>query len=219
MVAMDRHPYMASIREEPGTPGEFRITFVPRGLQHARGIGGAPGRIPRFVVWARRADGGFALDWGETPDDPGAARADLEREVPVRLRDRDIWIGRVTKLADQVESWSRELGWVTRRIDKRLEDSWVGNHVVPAVLMQKDTCRVLLEPVGQSVPGADGVVDLYLMPAYDDIASLYFYDGQWNLHYMRHDQPAVATVREAARENLSRDSLERVLEDMKAHAT
>jgi hypothetical protein len=29
--------------------------------------------------------------------------------------------------------------------------------------------RELLEPIGRPAPGIEGIVDLYLMPAYDDI--------------------------------------------------
>ena len=49
--------------------------------------------------------------------------------------------------------------------------------------MEKDTVEVALNPVSPLVPGAEGAVDLYLVPAYDDIASLYFESGQWVIHY------------------------------------
>jgi hypothetical protein len=84
--------------------------------------------------------------------------------------------------------------------------------------MQEDTCRILLEPVGRSAPGAEGVVDLYLMPAYDDIASLYYYEDRWNLHYAFTGSGAVAAVREAEALPLSKDALRRVLEEMRQHA-
>ena len=42
---------------------------------------------------------------------------------------------------------------------------------------------MLLDPVGYDMPGAEGAADLYLMPAYDPTASLYFEGGQWMLHY------------------------------------
>ncbi len=48
--------------------------------------------------------------------------------------------------------------------------------------VQRGTTRILLDPVARFVPRADGVVDLYLMPAYDDIASLYLVKGQWRVH-------------------------------------
>ena len=31
--------------------------------------------------------------------------------------------------------------------------------------------------------GAEGLVDLYMLPAYDDIAMLFFFDDRWHLHY------------------------------------
>ena len=48
--------------------------------------------------------------------------------------------------------------------------------------MQEGTVRIILEPIARSTPGAEGVVDLYLMPAYDDVATLFYEDG-WKLHY------------------------------------
>ena len=33
---------------------------------------------------------------------------------------------------------------------------------------------------------------MYLMPALDDIASLYFYEGRWNVHYQLPNSEAVA---------------------------
>ncbi|MDR3633853.1 MAG: hypothetical protein P4L84_08600 [Isosphaeraceae bacterium] len=142
------------------------------------------------------------------PERPAEESADL----------RDEWLGRLTTLVDQVEGWAKELGWFTRRIDKKLRDSEIGSYLAVALLMQKDTTPVLLEPVARSAPGADGVVDLYLMPTYDDIASLYYYGGEWNLHSLSHDQKAVATIREADSKPLSKDALNEVLEEMRQHA-
>ena len=63
------------------------------------------------------------------------------------------------------------------------------------------------------------MVDLYLMPAYDDIASLYYYQDRWNLHYMFHGTKPVATVRDAAATVFSKESLEKVLTEMRQNAT
>lgn len=218
MIEADRQRYMVGIRETNGSPGTFRVTVVLKGLQQARRADGEPRRMPEHVVTVRRAGNDLAFDWSGSPDDPGPSRPELESEVRTRLDDRQAWIDRVVKLVAQVDAWARELGWETRRIDKRLDDSWVGSHVVPALLMQKETFRVLLEPIGRSAPGADGVVDLYLMPAYDDIASLYHYDGRWHLHYMRPDGRVAANVREAESRPLTRAGLRDVLAEMLSHA-
>ena len=51
---------------------------------------------------------------------------------------------------------------------------------------------MLLDPVAYDVPGAEGVVDLYLMPTYDDQASLYFEQGNWMIHYAFPPDPTEA---------------------------
>lgn len=132
---------------------------------------------------------------------------------------RDEWLKRLHDLVACVEKWSREAGWSTRRIEKEIEDSRIGRYTAPALLMQEGVVRVLLDPVTRFAPGVDGVVDLYLMPAYDDIASLYYQDGNWQLHYMFPGTPSVATIREAESQPLSKDSLQEVLREMASNAT
>lgn len=48
--------------------------------------------------------------------------------------------------------------------------------------MERDAVEVVLNPVARFTPGADGAVDLYLSPAYDDIAGLYYESGRWVVH-------------------------------------
>ena len=194
------------------------FTFVPKGLQQDRGAGGPPKRVPQFVVAVRQESRGLTFDWNGTPDDPGAAREEIQTEIAARMKERSIWMGRVASLVSQVEQWAREMNWSTRRVEKKLDDSWIGEHRVPALLMQEDTCRILLEPVGRSSPGTEGVVDLYLMPAYDDIAGLYYYNNRWNLHYLFAGSNPVATVREAEAMPLSKETLAKVLAGLRQNA-
>jgi hypothetical protein len=132
---------------------------------------------------------------------------------------REEWLERLSELVETVCSWVQELDWSTRRIEKKLEDSQLGTYKAPALLLQKETVRVLLEPIARFAPGVEGVVDLYLMPAYDDIATLYFYDGGWQLHYMSPTSPTVDTIREAEHKSLSKESLQSVLEEMIKNAS
>jgi hypothetical protein len=210
--------YMVSAFEPEEAGSTVVFTFVPKGLQQGRGPNGAPKRVPQFVVAVHQQADKLAFDWSATPDDPDAAKEEIEEEIRARINDRVIWVDRVKSLVSQVEQWAREIGWSTRRVDKKLDDAWIGKHQVPALLMQEAACRVLLEPVGRSIPGADGVVDLYLMPAYDDIASLYYYDDQWNLHYVFPGTKPTGTVRETKPLPLSRESLEKVLTEMRQNA-
>jgi hypothetical protein len=78
---------------------------------------------------------------------------------------------------------------------------------------------VLLDPVAYDVPGAEGVVDLYLMPTYDDLASLYFEGGEWSIHYAFPPDPKEThSVVETKTLPLSAGTVNEVLESIAAHA-
>ncbi len=209
---------MISVFRPNGTDSTLIFSFGPKGLMHERGSGASPKRVPRFIVTIRSGANGLDFDWTGSQDDPGADRGEMEAEIAVRMKARSIWIDRVRALVAQVEQWAKELGWSTRRVEKELDDSWIGKHDVQALLMQEDTCRILLEPVGRATPGTEGVVDLYLMPAYDDIASLYYYGDRWNVHYAFAGATPVATVREAESMPLSKQTLDKVLVELRKHA-
>ncbi|HUY90969.1 MAG TPA: hypothetical protein VMV10_19690 [Pirellulales bacterium] len=213
----DQQKYIVS-GYEPEAGGAVVFTFVPKGVQHERGPRGAPRRVPQYIVDVRGTPDRLDFDWGRSPDQPGPATDEIEEEITTRMRERFAWIDRVTELVAAVEQWARELGWATKRVEKKLDDARVGTHRIPALLMQADTCRIILEPVGRSAPGTDGVVDLYLMPAYDDIASIYHYEGRWNLHYVFPGQGPVAIVRDAQALPFSKESLGQVLAEMRQHA-
>lgn len=131
---------------------------------------------------------------------------------------RDAWLQRLSDLVQTVQGWAEELGWSTRPIEVTLDDSQIGKYKAPALLIQEDAIRILLEPIARSAPGADGVVDIYLMPAYDDIASLYHGPDGWRVHYMFSGTPSVATIRDAESKPLTKDSLQDVLQEMKINA-
>lgn len=127
---------------------------------------------------------------------------------------REEWLERLSGLVETVRGWAQDLDWSTRRIEKKMEDSRLGTYKAPALLLQKETVRALLEPIARFAPGVEGVVDLYLMPAFDDIATLYFYDGGWQLHYVFPTSPTVADIREAEDRPLTKETFESVLEAM-----
>jgi hypothetical protein len=94
---------------------------------------------------------------------------------------------------------------------------WDANQEVftaPALFLQKGPMRLLLDPVAYDVPGAEGVVDLYLMPTYYDMASLYFEEGRWMIHYPFPAGPALKS--EAL--PFSEDMINQILDAIAAHA-
>lgn len=129
------------------------------------------------------------------------------------------WLGRMSALIDSVESWARELGWSTRRIEKAIEDPEIGDHKAPALLLQEETHRAILDPLARSASGVEGVVDLYLMPAWDDVARVYFQDGDWRVHHVARGTSNVPRFREATPlPPLTKETLRVVLDSMKDHA-
>ena len=131
---------------------------------------------------------------------------------------REEWLVRLGQLVADVKGWVEAAGWRTREITKKMKDSVLGTYRAPALLMQRETVEVILDPVSRFVLGADGAVDLYLLPAYDDIASLYFMEGEWKIHFVFRDPSAVARVREPEVLTLSETAIVRVLNEMVAHA-
>jgi hypothetical protein len=213
-----RRAYRIEVRPPLGAGDGYHVRYAPRGLQQVRENGSFPQVPAAFEAVARIRGEEVAVGWANPPNDPEATRENFDQDAAGRVRLLDDWLARLGPLVRSVEVWAQELGWATRVVEKPMEDSQIGEYKAPGLLMQEGVNRILLEPVGRSAPGTEGVVDLYLMPAYDDIASLYFYDGRWNLHYAPAGTAAVATVREAPSKPLSKETLEAVLAEMRQHA-
>jgi hypothetical protein len=132
----------------------------------------------------------------------------------------ELWQERLRILVDQVKTWVESAGWRTRIIEKPINDRKLGAHKVPVLLMEKDTVEVALNPVSPLVPGAEGAVDLYLAPAYDDIASLYFEGGQWRVYYTFSTDPGeTRSPIDATAMPLSEETITQVLSSILSHAT
>ena len=126
---------------------------------------------------------------------------------------------RVEELVARFETYIDRNEWVTRRYPKRLRDADRSVYEIPALYLQKGPTRLLLDPIGYDIPGAEGAADLYLMPAYDPMASLYFEGGQWLLHYAFPSDPMEArSVIEAQSLPLSPGTINQVLDSIADHA-
>ena len=162
--AIQAQRFMVRIREPKDGAGGLVFTFVPKGIRQARRPEEQRQRVPRHIVRVRENGGAVSLDWKGTADDPGAAKSDMESEVHQRITERAAWLNLISELVGRVEQWVKELGWSTRRLDKQLDDPRIGKHTVPALLLQEDTVRVLLEPVSRDSIGGEGLVEFSLMP-------------------------------------------------------
>ena len=77
-------------------------------------------------------------------------------------------------------AWADLADWATRTYPKALRLG--GERAdVPALLLQRGPDRLLLDPVGDDFEWADGVVDLYVMPAYENGTFLSLKGGAWSV--------------------------------------
>jgi hypothetical protein len=131
---------------------------------------------------------------------------------------RDQFQKRVETLVEQVRKWVEPHEWVTKAYSKKMRDAENQVYQVPALFLQKGPTRMLLDPVAYDVPGAEGVVDLYLMPTYDDMASLYFEKGTWMIHYAFPPEPREThAVIETEALPLAEDTINKVLDSIATH--
>jgi hypothetical protein len=205
--------YKVSILDDPDAVGALRFTFVTR---NARAEGEPTRTAPQYIVSVQGLGDETGFNWLQPPAQE-ATRHELEGIARQRVTARHEWLEKLRKLVATVKEWADELEWATRAVDKKVEDAEIGNYKGPALLLQHETVRLFLEPVARTAPGTEGVVDLYLMPSYDDIASLYYYSHRWNVHYMFEGTPIVGNIREAVGKPLTKATLRKVFDEMKAH--
>jgi hypothetical protein len=95
-------------------------------------------------------------------------------------RDRQQWVGRVTALADQVEGWARDQGWVVEREEKTIREDELGEYTVPALRIGLEGGEIHLIPIALHVIGADGRVDLRAYPTLSRV-KLVGEKGAWQI--------------------------------------
>ena len=136
--------------------------------------------------------------------------------LPPGVRD---WLDALNDLAGTVKAWAATAGWETRLAARGVKEGGGVRHEVPVLELEREKSEISLVPVVRKVPGADGLVDLYVMPDFDAVASLYREAGRWVFHYAFHRDPMqTPSGGGAERFALDEASLHRVLNDIAAHA-
>jgi hypothetical protein len=134
-------------------------------------------------------------------------------------REVDEWLELLNGLLDNVKAWAEAAGWESRLTSRDVNEKGFVRYELPVLVLDRDEVELSLVPVARKVPGADGLVDLYLMPDFDDVASLYREEGKWFFHYAFHPDPMEThSIVESKRFPLDEASLNRVLNDISAHA-
>jgi hypothetical protein len=139
-------------------------------------------------------------------------------EETAMSKQRNQFQRRVKALVKQVREWVEPHEWVTKPYPKKMRDVDHQVFEIPALFLQKGPTRVLLDPVAYDVPGAEGVVDLYLMPTYDDMATLYFENGRWVIHYPLPNPIETHAVVETKSAALSEETVNQILDAIAKNA-
>ena len=127
---------------------------------------------------------------------PAAASAE-----PDEFPDRAAWAAALSELYRQVEAWVG--AW-----DDAGTRQYLGPGALPRLLVHTPGGKFMFSPAGG--PGADGLVDYYLIPSLESVM-LVRSGGTWSWHEPSDDPTEAATVREWNREEFRRatDLLER----------
>lgn len=135
------------------------------------------------------------------------------------IEQRKQFQSRIDDLVNKVRGWVEPHEWVTKAYPKKMRDGDNQIYELPALFLQKGPTRLLLDPVAYDVPGAEGVVDLYLMPTYDDMASLFFDQGDWTIHYtFPHDSVGTGSLADVQALPLREETIIEVLDSIATHA-
>lgn len=128
------------------------------------------------------------------------------------------WTKLIDDLIAQVNAWAKQRDWSTRLIQTRIDDVEFGTHLAPALLMQKETARILLQPISRETHRVDAYVDLYLLPAYDDIARLYHDPDGWKMLEMDAREPSGKSDRDPSSVPFTEETFADVVELMVRNA-
>jgi hypothetical protein len=180
---MIQRAYTVTVHPVVETADNYRVSYVPRGPQQAKRPSGARKRLPEFTATAQIQGDEVLVKWEKAPSDPEATEEDFDEDLRSRVKALHKWIEQLDALIGYVHKWAEELGWATRRVYKPMNDTEIGEYKAPGLVLQRDMTRVGLEPVGRATSDIEGYVDLYVLPAYDDIAGLFFYDNRWHLSH------------------------------------
>jgi hypothetical protein len=75
------------------------------------------------------------------------------------------WIQSVTTLCDNIEKWANSKEWLVQRNEKIIEETQYGNYSVPELFLATPQGRLIVNPIGLDICGADGRVDFEAFPS------------------------------------------------------
>ena len=121
------------------------------------------------------------------------------------------WTGAVAEVIKQIEQWSAGFEWRTRRQDKSLSETLLGEYTLPQLYLYAEGQLYVLDPLARFVPGALGAFDLSIQPSFYSTSIYRHLDRIWYVHL-----DVNQGVRSARREVLGRDSFRKSIDGLRS---
>jgi hypothetical protein len=128
----------------------------------------------------------------QVPADSRATHQQIEAALPHFLRIVSLvreallpkWVADLDMLVSQAESWCEQQDWPHKRQSKVIRERLLGRYEVEQLRFHTGRAGFMLDPVARFVPGALGLVDLYILPTLDTVMILRTEDD-WVVHVER----------------------------------
>ncbi len=129
------------------------------------------------------------------------------------------WLSRLANLFMIVEKWSAGCGWTARKITKSMQDVDLGGYEAPVLLLNGPSMEIIVDPISRLASGAEGVVDLCRLPAYDDVATFFFRDGAWHFYLRSSEHATSDSLLLGETTDLTNESLRMLLDEIGKNAS
>lgn len=89
------------------------------------------------------------------------------------------WQHAADQLLAQLQTWAAEFQWRTRRKDKQLQESLLGEYKLEQLLVYADDELFVCDPLARFTPNSLGAFDFSIQPSYDRNSVYREFDGSW----------------------------------------
>jgi hypothetical protein len=79
-----------------------------------------------------------------------------------------------------IKSWAEQRHWFVDEQEKTVEEDHIGRYTVPTLFIQAPSGKIIVEPIGCDIMGAQGRVDIESFPSLNRLL-LVLIDGEWKI--------------------------------------
>ena len=142
--------FMISVKQVADySKATYLVTYIPRSLQQTR-MPNKPQKKGHEYIARVDIQANSPPTWDSGRPEGGVTGEELDLDACHCAALVHNWLMLLSRLIAAVEGYGKELGWSTKQIEKPMEDSEIGKYTAPALLLQEETTKVLLEPIARS---------------------------------------------------------------------